>query len=595
MRTFRATILTASVLACSATALSGCSNADPNNSGSAIEDGEQAGEIGLALSVGSVTINVASYTIVGPDAFSKTGSLDLTNSTTLSATIGGIPAGIGYSISLSASATDGATTCAGSASFDITAHSATPVTVALTCHQPARNGSVQVNGSLNVCPVLDSLSANPAEVIVGHSLGLSASAHDSDSGPAALGYSWSASSGTIANGTSATPSFLCTAPGTTTITVSATDGDPAASCHDTAAVTVKCSLPGAGNTAPSTLAVYGDAPYGTSPTDTSQNLATPAFINSINVDPDVSLVLHTGDTHSGKQYCTEEYNHLIFDMWKAYQDPLVYTPGDNEWTDCNKAAQGGGIYNASTGMIDYVLVNGVAASYANGDPVANLALVRSIFYAQPGTTLGAPKQVLSQAQYFNPAFPSDAKYVENVMFEQSKVLIVTVNVPGGSNNDTDVWYAAPTASAAQLQEVAERSGAALRWLDAAFTQAQANGDVAVLVMLQADMWDPEKGAAHQAEYEPFVQSLATHTNAIGKPVLMFNGDSHVYKTGNPFDPADSTYSVHPGYTVPNFHRIVVHGSTFPLEWLKFTINPTVNAPRSATTFGPFAWSRQIQP
>jgi hypothetical protein len=51
-----------------------------------------------------------------------------------------------------------------------------------------------------------------------------------------------------------------------------------------------------------TLAVYGDAPYGTSPTDTAEFQATPAFIDSINNDPQVSLVAHVGDIHSGKQY-----------------------------------------------------------------------------------------------------------------------------------------------------------------------------------------------------------------------------------------------------------------------------------------------------
>jgi hypothetical protein len=30
-----------------------------------------------------------------------------------------------------------------------------------------------------------------------------------------------------------------------------------------------------------------------------------AFINSINANPDVSLVIHVGDIHSGSQYCTE--------------------------------------------------------------------------------------------------------------------------------------------------------------------------------------------------------------------------------------------------------------------------------------------------
>ena len=44
-------------------------------------------------------------------------------------------------------------------------------------------------------------------------------------------------------------------------------------------------------------------------------------------------------------------------------------------------------------------------------------------------------------------FPSDAEYVENVMWEQLQVLFVTINVPGGSNNDNDTWNAAAFGSA----------------------------------------------------------------------------------------------------------------------------------------------------
>jgi len=230
------------------------------------------------------------------------------------------------------------------------------------------------------------------------------------------------------------------------------------------------------------------------------------------------------------------------------------------------------------------------------DPIANLALVRSMFFPTPGLSLGTNKrQVLSQAQSFDPAHASDGAFVENVMWEQSHVLFVAVNVPGGSNNDADVWYGAPTATAAQTQEIADRTGADLRWLDTAFAQATVDGVVAVVILAQADMWDPEKGAAHQAGYEPIVQSIATHTTAFGKPVLMFNGDSHVYQTGNVFNPADPNYAMHPGYNVTNFHRVVVHGSTLPLEWLRLTIDPAVNAPESPTAFGPFSWERMIQP
>ena len=238
--------------------------------------------------------------------------------------------------------------------------------------------------------------------------------------------------------------------------------------------------------------------------------------------------------------------------------------------------------------------SGSLVDYAGGDPISNLELIRSIFFANPGYSLGGrKKQMLTQAYSFDPAYPSDSKYIENVMWEQSKVVFVTINLPGGSNNDADVWYGAPTASAPQLQEVVERTGADLRWLDAAFAQAAADGAEAIVIEAQADMWDPEKGAAHQAGFEPIVSSIASHTNAFGKPVLMFNGDSHIYLSDDPLSPSDPLYFMHPGYNVPNFHRIVVHGSTFPLEWLRLTIDPRGNA-AGPDAFGPFSWERMIQ-
>ncbi|HEY9609483.1 MAG TPA: hypothetical protein V6C93_08960, partial [Allocoleopsis sp.] len=256
---------------------------------------------------------------------------------------------------------------------------------------------------------------------------------------------------------------------------------------------------------------------------------------------------------------------------------------------------------------DYVRdAQGNLVDYAGGDPIANLELIRSIFFANPGYSLGGRKQqVQSQAKYFDPAYPTDAKFVENVIWMQSKVLFVTINLPGGSNNDQDVWYGAPTASAAQIKEASERTGADLRWLDAAFQTAAAYDAEAIVIVAQADMWDTEKGAAHQNQYESLVQSIASHATTFGKPVLMFNGDSHTYRSDNPLSPTapctsegsatcTSVASIHPGYDVPNFHRVVVHGSTFPFEWLKLTINPKVNNAVGPNTFGPFSWER-IQP
>lgn len=366
--------------------------------------------------------------------------------------------------------------------------------------------------------------------------------------------------------------------------------------------------------AKSTIAVIGDSPYGTSPTDTSEFDANPAFIQAINLDPDVSMVMHAGDIHSGKQYCTSDYDLSIRNQWLAFKDPLVYTPGDNEWADCHKAKEGGGSYNASTGQIDYkVDGSGNLIDYAGGDPVANLDLVRSIFFANPQKAFGGVMDVTSQAVKFDPAHPTDSSYAENVWWEKSGVLFVTVNIPGGSNNDTDPWYGAPAMSPTQAQEVANRSAADLRWLDTAFKRATDNGAGAVVIMEQADMWDLDGNTpSHIANYKPFVDKIAALTTAFGRPVLLINGDSHVYRSDNPLKPgaacviepssgavatacSDDAYANQPnGYNVANFHRIVVHGSTTPLEWLKLVVDPGANAANSDSAFGPFSWAR-VQP
>ena len=358
-----------------------------------------------------------------------------------------------------------------------------------------------------------------------------------------------------------------------------------------------------------TFAVYGDAPYGTTPTDTSEFQATPAFIQSVNADPDVSGVIHVGDIHSGKQYCTEAYDRSVAALWTQFADPLVYTPGDNEWSDCHKAGEGGGTYDATTGQINYVTdpSTGLPIDYAGGNPVSNLALVRTIFFPNAGQTLGGGSlHVLSQAQVDNSAHPTDGQYIENVMWQQKGFVFVTLNVPGGSNNDADPWYGAPSASLQQTTEAAERTAADTRWLDRAFTAAQEAGAQGVVVVAQADMWDLDgKAPAHLSNYEPIVSSLASHTLSLGKPVLLFTGDSHTYRSDNPLQQAApcvgdndvcayDSWSSHPFYSVPNFHRIVVHGSTFPLEWLKLTITPGGHLPSTATSFGPFSWQRMPQ-
>ena len=198
---------------------------------------DEAGSIGLALQTGGVTLNSVSFTIIGT-GYTKSGTINLTNSSVLSAVIGGIPVGTGYSISLNASdATNAAVTCTGSASFDIAAGATTSTQVKLQCKTPPKTGSVMVNGTLNVCPAIDSLSIAPAETTVGNAVGLAASGSDADRMPSALSYAWTSSAGTISGASTASASLTCTAVGPVTVTLTVSDGD----CSDTLSQTVTCS------------------------------------------------------------------------------------------------------------------------------------------------------------------------------------------------------------------------------------------------------------------------------------------------------------------------------------------------------------------
>jgi hypothetical protein len=214
---------------------------------------ENTGTIGLALQLpDGFSIESVSYQITG-NGFTKSGSFDVSASQGISALIGGIPAGTGYTITLSAG--EGGATCSGSAAFSVAASATTTVAVSLQCHTPATNGSVLVNGSTNVCPHVDGLTVGPLQTTVGNAISIAGSGSDADNAPSSLTYAWTATSGTIAAASSPSTTLTCTAPGTVTVTLTVSDGD----CKDAASIAVTCSAAdeaGAGD------ASVGDASVG---------------------------------------------------------------------------------------------------------------------------------------------------------------------------------------------------------------------------------------------------------------------------------------------------------------------------------------------
>ena len=177
--------------------------------------------------------------------------------------------------------------------------------------------------------------------------------------------------------------------------------------------------------------------------------------------------------------------------------------------------------------------------FSSGAPLNELAAVRNLFFPTAGLTLGEhPRQVISQATDFDSEHSEDAQFIENVIWEESRTVFVTMNVPGGSNDDAATWVAPFTDNTAQMHERTQREAANLRWLTKAFDMAGADGVAAVVVIVQADMWDTE---AALTNYTPLVTELADRAVEFGKPVLLINGDSHRYKVDQPLaDPSSAT-------------------------------------------------------
>lgn len=200
---------------------------------------EAQGRVGFALQISSgVTLASAGYSVSGPGGFTATGMVNVGQGTDVPVVLTGVPNGSGYSLTVSGTASDGLTTCSGSAPFDVTAGMMSTVIVHLVCRQPANAGAISISGTTNLCPVVDGISANPASIAVGGSIAIVAAAHDDDSAPAPLALSWTTSTGAV-TGSGSAVTFGCTTPGSVAVTVVASDGD--SSCNDSLSFNIGCT------------------------------------------------------------------------------------------------------------------------------------------------------------------------------------------------------------------------------------------------------------------------------------------------------------------------------------------------------------------
>jgi hypothetical protein len=290
---------------------------------------------------------------------------------------------------------------------------------------------------------------------------------------------------------------------------------------------------------PFTFAVIGDIPYGA-----AQIADFPAVIKQINADPKVQFVDHLGDIKDGSSVCSDEYFAQVKARFDEFADPLMYTIGDNEWTDCHRANNG---------------------SY---DPLDRLAKLRSIFFPKPGYTLGEhPAKVSTQAAQ---GIPEDVRYTRaNVAFAALHIV--------GSNNSLAPWTGNTGPTPKQSAEVLGRTAAVIQSIRETFAQARARHNKSVVLLTQADMFDPTVANPSYADYfafQPIVQAIAQESARFDGPVYLFNGDSHVYNSDQPLAAGSKWLSLY-GVTEPvsNLSRVTVDGSTGVKNYLRVTVDP----------------------
>lgn len=249
------------------------------------------------------------------------------------------------------------------------------------------------------------------------------------------------------------------------------------------------------------------------------------------------MVNHLGNI-GGPPTCSDAYDSTMESNFDQFVDPLLYTPGDNEWADCSKASVGA------------------------ANPLNRLATVRQVFFPHPGHSLGRhPVAVTAQSGY-----------PENVVLFKEGITFGTVHIVGSENGLA--WWSGNTAvTPEQKAEVNARTTADISLIRSVFDTAKANNSRDVALITQAVMFT---GSPNRAALGPLVKAIAEACAAYGKPVFLFNGDTHTFASDQPL--ASSTWLSYYGIgtAVPNLSRITVRGGSNGAEWLKGTVINTAN-------------------
>jgi hypothetical protein len=253
---------------------------------------------------------------------------------------------------------------------------------------------------------------------------------------------------------------------------------------------------------------------------------------------DLEWVIHVGDIMG--QPCTDSIYHARRETLRAIGHPVIYTPGDNEWTDCHRRSLG---------------------SY---QPLERLAKLREMFFTDAdGNIAGSELTLTSQAQ--NPAW---SEFIENRRWTHGGIVFATVHLVGSRNGQLDFTER----TVAEDREVERRASAAVAWMQEAFAQAHNIEARAVVLATHADLEIQRPGGhSRRRPFDPFIDALAAEVEAFHGSVLVVHGDGHDLTIDQPLTRRTT------GETLTNLTRLEVLGSP-EVGWVRIVVD-TLREPR----------------
>jgi len=288
-----------------------------------------------------------------------------------------------------------------------------------------------------------------------------------------------------------------------------------------------------------TIGLFGDTPY-----NALGRAQFPSLLADINASH-VAFSVFDGDLKAGGDGpCSDDLYTTALANFNALKQPLIFLPGDNDWTDC------WGRYGPST--LPY------------SDPLERLNFER-VLLAATDQSLGQKTLTLTRQSAF---------YPENVRWKYGPVVYIGVNVQGSNDNYPYPGVDGETRSAAEIarqraEEVA-RKAAVLQWVHEGFAYAARIGAKGVMVLQQADLnFNNEQHLSDTRSYDAFadyINALLTETLAFDGRVALVHGDSHYFKVDKPLNRPD-------GAVLANFIRVETFG-TRNTHWVAGQIDPT---------------------